>query len=77
MLELKQSDCKLISAGEGCSYDGSCQSATLFFLSHCSFEQLQIVNDIFKQVILSDSMQGADSDTLSKALVAAIMDAQF
>jgi len=38
---------------------------------------MHIVNKIFKSVILSDEMQGADSDTMKNALIAAILDADF
>lgn len=77
MKVLAQNKLKHISGGEGCTYDGSCQSATLFFLDHCSIDQMYIVNQIFKDVFLSDAMQGADSDTLKAALIQAIMDADF
>ena len=69
LVSLNNEKCALISAG--CS-DNSCQIATLDFLQACSMAQMIQINTIFKQVLLSDAMKDADSDTKKAALIAAI-----
>ncbi len=74
MLMLKNEDCVLVSGGCG---DNSCQIATLDFLEACSMAQMIQINTIFKQVLLSDAMKDADSDTKKAALIAAIENSSF
>ncbi len=69
MKSLNIEECVLVSAGCG---DNSCQMATLDFLEVCSMEQMFEINKIFKQILLSDAMKDADSDTKKAALIAAI-----
>lgn len=61
----------LTTVAGGCGKP-SCQEATLAFLEVCTFEEMKKINQIFKSVILSPEMNGADDATLLAAMTAAI-----
>lgn len=63
-----------ISAG---CLDNSCLETTLEFLHNCSYPQMQQINALFKSIILSDEMKGADEATIKAALIDAIQTMSF
>ncbi|MBN9286543.1 MAG: hypothetical protein BGO43_06325 [Gammaproteobacteria bacterium 39-13] len=64
----------IISAG---CMEGACLQTTLEFLNNCSYSQMQQINVVFKSIILSDEMKGADEATLKAALINAIQNMSF
>lgn len=61
----------------GCPCSDSCQYSAVSLLNHCSMDELYKVNAVFKSVLLSEQMAGADSATLKEALIEAIMAADI
>ncbi len=75
MLKVLSQD-QLLAVAGGCPQD-ICKEATLNLLHSCSMEEMIEVNKIFKFVLLSDEMKGADSDTKIAALIAAIQNSSL
>ena len=56
---------------------GTCQIAIIDSLYACSMDQLYSINQVFKQVLLSEDMLHADGDTKKAALITALENFQF
>jgi hypothetical protein len=60
----------------GCDSD-TCQTAALEMLNACTYPQLQELNVLFKSVVQSAELIGADAETLKNALITALANYQF
>tara|TARA_R110002110_G_scaffold400317_2_gene616710 strand:+ start:69451 stop:69714 length:264 start_codon:yes stop_codon:yes gene_type:complete len=68
---------ELNSIAAGCTAELTCQNVTEAMLEICRYPELQLINQLFKNVVLSDAMQGADGETLKAGMIEAIQSADF